>query len=74
MIKMLEDTHTPERVNIAVQSLVRKGVLEQFVDEYGNFQFQMTELGTSIAEEVMEDPTLFFDLDDIDDIDDEVDE
>jgi len=72
MIKTLEDTHTPERVNIAVQSLVKKGILEQFIDEDGNFQFQMTEFGMSCVEEILKDPMSFFDLDDIGDIDDEM--
>ena len=39
LIAKLEDRFSPEILNEAVQGLVKKGILEQYVDQDGSFKF-----------------------------------
>ena len=47
----LSNRYTPEMLSKAIQSLVNQGILEQYTDENGDFQFQITEFGTECAEQ-----------------------
>ncbi len=67
LIAKLEHRFSPETLNQAVQGLVKKGVLEQYIDEDGDFSFQLTDLGTEVAEDIIANPISFLDMDDIED-------
>ena len=61
IIKRLNNEYSPEVVNMTIQSLVNKGILEQYTDENGDFQFQLTKLGMDCAEDIIENPDSFLD-------------
>ena len=67
LIEKLEDKFSPEILNEAVQGLVRKGILEQYIDQDGSFKFELTDLGSEVAEDIINDPISFLDMDDIQD-------
>ena len=67
LIEQLEDKFSPEILNVAVQGLVKKGILEQYVDQDGSFKFGLTDLGTEVAEDIIANPISFLDMDDIED-------
>ena len=67
LIEKLEDKFSPEILNDAVQGLVRKGILEQYIDQDGSFKFELTDLGSEVAEDIINDPISFLDMDDIQD-------
>tara|TARA_R100000008_G_C3573503_1_gene163723 strand:- start:104 stop:340 length:237 start_codon:yes stop_codon:yes gene_type:complete len=67
LIEKLEDKFSPEILNDAVQGLVRKGILEQYIDQDGSFKFELTDLGIEVAEDIINDPISFLDMDDIQD-------
>jgi len=71
ILKSLEGKFPTKIVNEAIQSLVKKGILEQYVEEDGNFSFQLTDFGTECAEEIFQDPMSLFDFDDLDGLGDE---
>ena len=60
VIQRLSDQFSPEIVNKSIQGLVNKGILEQYTDEDGNFQFELTKFGNECAEELISDPMGFF--------------
>ena len=64
----LSNRYTPEMLSKAIQSLVNQGILEQYTDENGDFQFQITEFGTECAEEILKDPESFIDREEDDDM------
>jgi predicted transcriptional regulator len=64
----LSDRYTPEMLNNAIQNLVKQGILEQYTDEDGDFQFQITEFGIECAEEILKDPESFIDREEEDDM------
>ena len=67
LIAKLENKFSPEILNEAVQGLVKKGILEQYVDQDGSFKFGLTDLGTEVAEDIIANPISFLDMDDIED-------
>ena len=67
LIAKLEDRFSPEILNEAVQGLVKKGILEQYIDQDGSFKFELTDLGSEVAEDIINDPISFLDMDDIQD-------
>ena len=67
LIEQLEDKFSPEILNVAVQGLVKKGILEQYIDQDGSFKFELTDLGSEVAEDIINDPISFLDMDDIQD-------
>ena len=67
LIAKLENKFSPEILNEAVQGLVKKGILEQYIDQDGSFKFELTDLGSEVAEDIINDPISFLDMDDIQD-------
>ena len=66
ILKNLEGTFPTEVVTDAVQGLVKKGIMEQYTEEDGNFSFQLTEFGLECAEEIFKDPMSLLDFDGLD--------
>lgn len=62
MLKGLEGRFNNDSITQAVQSLVNKGILEQYTDEHGDFSFELTEYGMEHAEELLKDPTFIMDF------------
>jgi hypothetical protein len=48
-------------LNKTVAGLVKKGILEQYTDENGEFHFQITKFGIECAEELVSNPDKFID-------------
>ena len=71
ILKNLEGKFSPEVISEAMQSLVNKGIMEQYTEEDGNFSFQLTEFGIECSEEIFKDPTSLLDFDNFDSIDEE---
>tara|TARA_B100000809_G_scaffold243567_1_gene268677 strand:+ start:152 stop:394 length:243 start_codon:yes stop_codon:yes gene_type:complete len=69
ILKNLEGKFPPEVISEAVQGLVKKGIMEQYTEEDGNFSFQLTEFGVECAEEIFKDPMSLLDFDSLDDED-----
>ena len=67
LIAKLENKFSPEILNEAVQGLVKKGILEQYIDQDGSFKFELTDLGSEVAEDIINEPISFLDMDDIQD-------
>ena len=67
VLRQLAGRFPPETISNSIQSLVKRGILEQYTDEDGDFKFQLTELGLAIGENMVDDPTSLFDLDEDDD-------
>ena len=55
LIERCKDTFDADIVTKAVTNLVDKGLIEQYIDENGNFKFTMTEYGRDIAIKLEED-------------------
>ena len=49
--------------NAAVANLVKQGLLEQYVDEDGNFRFSLTDEGEQVAEFLEKNPEMLLDDD-----------
>jgi|TARA_Y100000356_G_scaffold127898_1_gene127251 predicted transcriptional regulator len=49
-LKVSKGVMTPEELNKTLLELVDKGFIEQYIDEDGDFQFELTDLGREIAE------------------------
>ena len=43
---------SPEEVSLEIQDLVKRGLLEQYIDENGDFVFELTEIGKRIAGDI----------------------
>ena len=70
LINNLGHKYTPETLSEIVASLVKKGIMEQYTDENGDFGFKLTTLGIDSAQDIINDPVQFFDLElDLDDED-----
>ena len=52
-----------EVANAAVANLVKQGLLEQYVDEDGNFRFSLTDEGEQVAEFLEKNPEMLLDDD-----------
>jgi len=63
LIKALGHKYTPEMLSKIVADLVKKGIMEQYIDEDGEFSFKLTQLGAESAEDIINNPVQFFDLD-----------
>jgi|TARA_R100001163_G_scaffold64208_1_gene57907 predicted transcriptional regulator len=55
LIERCKDQFDAEITTSAVTNLVNKGLIEQYIDEDGNFKFTLTELGRSIAKKLEKD-------------------
>ena len=55
LIERCKDQFDAEITTSAVTNLVDKGLIEQYIDEDGNFKFTLTELGRSIAKKLEKD-------------------
>jgi len=55
LIERCKDQFDAEITTSAVTNLVDKGLIEQYIDEDGNFKFTLTDLGRSIAKKLEED-------------------
>ena len=55
LIERCKDQFDAEITTTAVTNLVDKGLIEQYIDEDGNFKFTLTDLGRSIAKKLEED-------------------
>jgi len=64
ILKQTKDKFGSEVTNSAVSNLVQKGLLEQYVDENGNFRFALTEEGEKVADFLESNPEMLFDDDD----------
>ena len=67
ILNSLSGRHSSEVLNKTIQDMVNRGLLEQYTDEDGDFKFQLTDLGLAIGENMVDDPTSLFDLDEDDD-------
>jgi len=63
LIKALGHKYSPEMLSEILSSLVKKGLMEQYVDEDGEFTFKLTDFGHKSAEDMLSNPVQFFDLD-----------
>jgi len=63
LIKTLGHKYSPEMLSQIVANLVKKGIMEQYVDEDGEFSFKLTDYGHASAKDILSDPVQFFDLD-----------
>tara|TARA_R110002051_G_scaffold72152_1_gene130490 strand:+ start:158 stop:382 length:225 start_codon:yes stop_codon:yes gene_type:complete len=61
LLSALEHRYDPKMLNKTVAGLVKKGILEQYTDENGEFHFQITEFGIECAEELVSNPDKFID-------------
>ena len=52
-----------EVANAAVANLVKQGLLEQYVDQDGNFRFALTDEGEQVAEFLEKNPEMLLDDD-----------
>jgi len=43
---------TPEELNETLKELVDKGLVEQYIDENGDFEFELTQLGREVGESI----------------------
>ena len=50
-----------EITNAAVANLVKQGLLEQYVDQDGNFRFALTDEGEQVAEFLENNPEILLD-------------
>tara|TARA_R100000008_G_scaffold8628_1_gene4477 strand:+ start:750 stop:968 length:219 start_codon:yes stop_codon:yes gene_type:complete len=55
LIERCKDQFDAEITTSAVTNLVDKGLIEQYIDEDGNFKFTLTDLGRGIAKKLEED-------------------
>ena len=62
LIERCKDQFDAEITTSAGTNLVNKGLIEQYIDEDGNFKFTLTELGRSIAKKLEKDGLLFTDF------------
>jgi len=73
LLVLLEDKIPKEHLLSAIESLVKKGLLEQYTNEDGDFAFAVTESGERISQLLEENPELFYEqlLEDLEEEDDE---
>ena len=62
LLSKLSGEYTMDVINEAVSGLVRKGILEQYTDENGEFHFNITEFGLKCGEELVKNPESFLEL------------
>jgi DNA-binding MarR family transcriptional regulator len=60
LLILLEDKIPKDSLVLAVESLVKKGFLEQYTDEHGDFTFAVTESGNRMSQLLEENPELFY--------------
>tara|TARA_Y100000401_G_C8257195_1_gene191368 strand:- start:219 stop:473 length:255 start_codon:yes stop_codon:yes gene_type:complete len=63
IIRKTKNKFGSEVANIAVANLVKQGLLEQYVDEDGNFRFALTDEGEQVAEFLEKNPEMLLDDD-----------
>tara|TARA_R100001244_G_scaffold85335_1_gene65372 strand:+ start:369 stop:605 length:237 start_codon:yes stop_codon:yes gene_type:complete len=56
ILKNIDGKFPNEVISKAIQSLVNRGILEQYTDEDGDFSFELTKLGKECAEEIFQNP------------------
>ena len=66
VLRQLAGRFPPETISNSIQSLVKRGILEQYTDEDGDFKFQLTDLGLACGKELFKDLDLFDGLDEVD--------
>ena len=64
IISKTKDRFGSEVANAAVANLVKQGLLEQYVDQDGNFRFALTDEGEQVAEFLEKNPEMLLDDDD----------
>jgi|TARA_R110000765_G_scaffold246087_2_gene348213 DNA-binding MarR family transcriptional regulator len=42
----------PEEVSLAIEDLVKRGLIEPYIGEDGDFVFELTEIGKRVAEDI----------------------
>ena len=62
LLSKLSGQYTMDTINKAISDLVRKGILEQYTDENGEFHFNLTEFGLECGEELSKNPESFLGL------------
>lgn len=60
LLILLEDKIPKKFLLSAIESLVKKGLLEQYTNEDGDFAFAVTESGERISQLLEENPELFY--------------
>ena len=63
IISKTKDRFGSEVTNAAVANLVKQGLLEQYVDQDGNFRFALTDEGEQVAEFLEKNPEMLLDDD-----------
>jgi hypothetical protein len=63
IISKTKDRFGSEVANAAVANLVKQGLLEQYVDQDGNFRFALTDEGEQVAEFLEKNPEMLLDDD-----------
>lgn len=63
IISKTKDKFGSEVANAAVANLVKQGLLEQYVDQDGNFRFALTDEGEQVAEFLEKNPEMLLDDD-----------
>ena len=63
IISKTKDEFGSEVANAAVANLVKQGLLEQYVDQDGNFRFALTDEGEQVAEFLEKNPEMLLDDD-----------
>ena len=63
IISKTKDRFGSEVANAAVANLVKQGLLEQYVDQNGNFRFALTDEGEQVAEFLEKNPEMLLDDD-----------
>ena len=61
IISKTKDRFGSEVANAAVANLVKQGLLEQYVDQDGNFRFALTDEGEQVAEFLENNPEILLD-------------
>tara|TARA_A100001515_G_scaffold45934_1_gene35983 strand:- start:588 stop:836 length:249 start_codon:yes stop_codon:yes gene_type:complete len=61
IISKTKDRFGSEVANTAIANLVKQGLLEQYVDQDGNFRFALTDEGEQVAEFLEKNPEMLLD-------------
>ena len=51
-LKVSKGIMTPEELNKTLLELVDKGLIEQYTNENGDFEFELTDLGREVVEQM----------------------
>tara|TARA_Y100000593_G_scaffold13909_1_gene26013 strand:+ start:722 stop:940 length:219 start_codon:yes stop_codon:yes gene_type:complete len=51
-LKVSKGIMTPEELNRTLLELVDKGLIEQYTNENGDFEFELTDLGREVGEQM----------------------